>query len=71
LYLQVFDYDRFSRDDPIGEVCLPLAEVDLSCMQTMWKTLQPCKGHVVSDQLFSESFFAHTEEQTLFTGLVN
>ena len=48
LYLQVFDYDRFSRDDPIGEVCLPLAEVDLSNVQTMWKTLQPCKGHVVS-----------------------
>ena len=48
LYLQVFDYDRFSRDDPIGEVCLPLADVDLSTTQTMWKTLQPCKGHVVS-----------------------
>ena len=52
LYLQVFDYDRFSRDDPIGEVCLPLAEFDLSTTQTMWKTLQPCKGHVVSLSYF-------------------
>ena len=51
LYLQVFDYDRFSRDDPIGEVCLPLSDIDLSTTQTMWKTLQPCKGHVVSQPL--------------------
>ena len=51
LYLQVFDYDRFSRDDPIGEVCLPLSDIDLSTTQTMWKTLQPCKGHVVSQAL--------------------
>ncbi len=47
LYLQVLDYDRFSRDDPIGEVCLPLAQVDLAQGQTLWKHLQPCKGHTV------------------------
>ena len=48
LYLQVLDYDRFSRDDPIGEICLPLTEVDLAQGQTLWRTLQPCKGHTVS-----------------------
>ncbi|ELT91365.1 synaptotagmin 7 [Capitella teleta] len=45
LYMQVLDYDRFSRDDPIGEVCLPLSDIDLAQSQTMWRSLSPCKGH--------------------------
>ncbi|ESO12606.1 synaptotagmin 7d [Helobdella robusta] len=44
LYLLVLDYDRFSRDDPIGEVCLPLNDLDLGTGQTLWRTLRPCKG---------------------------
>ncbi|XP_060565038.1 synaptotagmin-7-like isoform X3 [Ruditapes philippinarum] len=43
LYLQVIDYDRFSRDDPIGETYIPLNEVDLSQAPIMWKFLSPCK----------------------------
>ncbi|XP_061195029.1 synaptotagmin-7-like isoform X1 [Saccostrea echinata] len=43
IYLQVIDYDRFSRDDPIGETYIPLNEVDLSQSPTMWRYLQPCK----------------------------
>ncbi|XP_072574409.1 synaptotagmin-7b isoform X2 [Paramormyrops kingsleyae] len=42
LYLQVLDYDRFSRNDPIGEVSLPLNKVDLGHMPTFWKDLKPC-----------------------------
>ncbi|KAK5915403.1 hypothetical protein CesoFtcFv8_000995 [Champsocephalus esox] len=42
LYLQVLDYDRFSRNDPIGEVSIPLNKLDLANMQTFWKELQPC-----------------------------
>ena len=49
LYMQVLDYDRFSRDDPIGEVCIPISEIDLSTSQTLWRNLQPCKGHSVSN----------------------
>lgn len=49
LCLVVLDYDRFSRDDPIGEVSLPLGDLDLSSGQTMWKTLAPCKGSLVSE----------------------
>ncbi|XP_056115112.1 synaptotagmin-7b isoform X2 [Rhinichthys klamathensis goyatoka] len=42
LYLQVLDYDRFSRNDPIGEVSIPLNKMDLAHMQTLWKELKPC-----------------------------
>ncbi|XP_073692815.1 synaptotagmin-7b [Garra rufa] len=42
LYLQVLDYDRFSRNDPIGEVSIPLNKMDLAHMQTFWKELKPC-----------------------------
>ncbi|XP_032370730.1 synaptotagmin-7b isoform X2 [Etheostoma spectabile] len=42
LYLQVLDYDRFSRNDPIGEVSIPLNKLDLANMQTFWKELNPC-----------------------------
>ena len=42
------DYDRFSRDDPIGELCVPLSDVDLLRGETLYKTLLPCKGHTVS-----------------------
>ncbi|KAL8606809.1 hypothetical protein ACOMHN_049638 [Nucella lapillus] len=43
IYLQVIDYDRFSKDDPIGETYVPLNEIDLSQGPVMWKYLQPCK----------------------------
>ncbi|KAL5010986.1 hypothetical protein ScPMuIL_013291 [Solemya velum] len=43
IYLQVIDYDRFSRDDPIGETYIPLNEMDLSQSPVVWKYLAPCK----------------------------
>uniref|UniRef100_A0A8C4NBA9 Synaptotagmin-7 n=1 Tax=Eptatretus burgeri TaxID=7764 RepID=A0A8C4NBA9_EPTBU len=42
LYLQVLDYDRFSRNDPIGEVSLPLGRLDLTQMLSFCKELKPC-----------------------------
>ncbi|XP_057314899.1 synaptotagmin-7-like [Hydractinia symbiolongicarpus] len=44
LYLQVLDYDRFSRNDPIGEIELPLADVHLQSEPVPFvKKLNPCK----------------------------
>ena len=49
VYLQVLDYDRFSRNDPIGEVELPLSEVHLQPEPVPFiKKLVPCKRSAVS-----------------------
>lgn len=53
LYLQVLDYDRFSRNDPIGEVSIPLNKVDLTQMQTFWKDLKPCSDGSVRPRSLS------------------
>ena len=47
LYLQVLDYDRFSRHHPIGEVSLPLIDVNLARGETIWMDLLPCQIHAV------------------------
>ena len=48
LEILVYDYDQYSRDEPIGEVCLPLEEVDLSETVALWKGIsQPTKQAVV------------------------
>lgn len=49
LYLQVLDYDRFSRNDPIGEVELSLADIHLQQEPVQYiKDLKPCKRSPVS-----------------------
>lgn len=50
LYLQVLDYDRFSRNDPIGEVSIPLNKVELGQLKTFWKELKPCSDGSVRDE---------------------
>jgi hypothetical protein len=55
LYLEVLDFDRFSRDDPIGEIALPLSDVDLTEEQSFWRDLQPCALARVSSTKMSLS----------------
>jgi C2 domain len=53
LCLQVLDYDRFSKDDVIGEVILPMTAFDLNNGHetSVWKNLQPSQRLLVSMQI--------------------
>lgn len=53
LHLHVFDYDRFSRDDSIGEVFLPLCQLDLTEKPTFWKPLKPPAKNKCGELLLS------------------
>jgi len=57
--MKVLDYDRFSRDDPIGELCVPLCDVDLANGETLCRALQSCKGQAVSLSVFGVVFCLH------------
>ena len=46
LWLSVWDWDRFGRNQFLGEVHIPLASLDLSISSSGWYNLQD-KVHVV------------------------
>jgi len=44
LVFAIFDFDRFSKHDQIGEVKLPLCQVDLAQTIEDWRELQSVEG---------------------------
>ena len=41
LHIKVMDYDKMSSDDPIGEVNIPLCDIDLKQHHNIWRDLNP------------------------------
>ena len=46
LIFQVFDWDRFSKNDPIGEIKIQLGQLDISKPLQEWRVLQAITGKV-------------------------
>jgi len=67
LHLHVFDYDRFSRDDSIGEVFLPLCQVDFSEKPSFWKALKPPLKDKCGELLVSLCYHPTNSTLTLIT----
>ena len=44
LVLAVYDFDRFSKHDAIGEIRLPVCQLDLASTAEKWRDLQSIKG---------------------------
>ncbi|XP_013794883.1 synaptotagmin-7-like [Limulus polyphemus] len=65
LYLHVFDYDRFSRDDPIGDVYVPLSQVDLTQKPLFWKSIKPAEDSKLGEILVTLLYVPRTSELTL------
>ncbi|MBN3294770.1 SY61 protein, partial [Polypterus senegalus] len=57
LVMAVYDFDRFSKHDAIGEVRIPMNQVDLAHLIEEWRDLQSAEKEE-SPELFSLTFSA-------------
>jgi len=59
LVFAIFDFDRFSKHDQIGEVKVPLCQIDLAQTIEEWRELQSVEGEggQVSNKKRSWRFF--------------
>lgn len=57
LVFAIFDFDRFSKHDQIGEVKVPLCTVDLAQTIEEWRELQSVEGE--GGQVMSPLIYPH------------
>ena len=68
LVLAVYDFDRFSKHDAIGEVRLPVCQLDLASNQEKWRELQSIQGDgVVSVKTADFSKWRHLRLSKVLT----
>ncbi|XP_071943590.1 synaptotagmin-10-like [Antedon mediterranea] len=67
LRLKVYDFDKMKRHDIIGEVVIPLADVDISRQVEIWADLEipSLKQDDLGDILFSLSYLPTAERLTI------
>jgi len=66
LVFAVYDFDRFSKHDAIGEVRLPICQMDLASHSTKWKDLQSIVGDgVLGDICFSLRYVPNSGKLTI------
>ncbi|KAK7601467.1 hypothetical protein V9T40_008908 [Parthenolecanium corni] len=58
LVFAIFDFDRFSKHDQIGEVRVPLCQVDLAQTIEEWKELQSVEGEGGQDNKLGDICFS-------------
>ncbi|PNF39650.1 hypothetical protein B7P43_G05637 [Cryptotermes secundus] len=67
LVLQVFDYDRFSRNDVVGEVCMSMDEFDVASDVEVWGEITKNKKppEEMQEVLLSLSYLPSAERLTV------
>ncbi|CAB0009132.1 unnamed protein product [Nesidiocoris tenuis] len=68
LVFAIFDFDRFSKHDQIGEVKVPLCQVDLAQTIEEWKELQSVEGEGGQIHTKSPIFLVFLGSITFFAG---
>lgn len=56
LVFAIFDFDRFSKHDQIGEVKVPLCQIDLAQTIEEWRELQSVEGEGGQVRVFPFTF---------------
>lgn len=68
LVFAIFDFDRFSKHDQIGEVKVPLCQIDLAQTIEEWRELQGVEGEggQVCIHSISRSFYYYYNDNNSF-----